>query len=391
MLVASIFSRSVGRRRVVKLPGFLWLLLPALTLAGGFWGCGILVEQGSTSTTGGSVSATSSGGGAGGGGAGGGAIVGGHIAAACQSDADCGGDLECLGPDAMDPVFGGGAAGGFCTRPCNADADCASDGGVCYKVDSNQAGRCTLACTFGPPISGIFSPLDPAKCRGREEVRCAQVATTVEVCLPTCGENAQCGGRACDPRAAVCVDTPNTGAPLGAPCDLKTPCAGVCISFLTGNASMCSQPCVLGGSVQQSDDCGGLEEGLCAFHASESGAGDTGFCTPACTSQQDCPIPGFGCFGVPPLTQQLGKGYCFAATPCPANEASDGGEASEAGDAGDTSDASCVCTPTDSGPLCLDPAFLPDGGAFDGGFGDAGVFDAGDVDAGPTDAGNDGG
>jgi hypothetical protein len=279
----------------------------------------------------------------------------------------------------MDPVFGGGAARGFCTRPCNADADCASDGGVCYKLDPSQAGRCTLPCTFGPPLSGVFSPLDPAKCRGREEVRCAQIATHVEVCLPTCGEDAQCDGGVCDPRSAVCVDAPSTGAPLGAPCDTKTPCAGVCLSFLTGNVPMCSQPCVLGGTVEQTDDCGGLAEGLCAFHPSANGAGDTGFCTPACASQHDCRIPGFGCFSVPPLTEQLGKGYCFAATPCPTNDA---------GATGDGGDAGCVCTPTDAGPLCLDPAFLPDGGSFDAGDGDAGAFDAGIGDAAHFDAGD---
>lgn len=373
----------------MKLPGFLWLIVPTISLASGFWACGITVENASAGTGGGGkvVTSSSAGGGGGGGWGLGGSTGGRGIAAACQTNADCGGDLQCLGPDAMDPVFGGGAPRGFCTRPCNSDGDCAGDGGVCYQIDPTQAGRCTLSCTLGPSSSTIFASLDPAKCRGREDVRCAQITTTVEVCLPTCGEDAQCDGLSCDPRGAVCVTTPSTGAPTGAPCDPKTPCAGVCIGFATPSTpSMCSQPCVLGGSAAQTDDCGGLGQGLCAFHPSTSGAGDTGFCTPACTSQQDCSIPGFGCFSVPSVTEQQGKGYCFAATPCAASDAGD------TGDAGDGGDAGCVCTQTASGPLCLDPAFLPEGGALDGSAGDAGIVDAGlfDDDAAPVDSGADG-
>ncbi len=249
----------------------------------------------------------------------------GQLAASCNADADCGGDLTCVLPSDDDPVFGGGAPGGFCTKPCSADADCDNAHAVCYGAGPSQPGRCTLACALGPGIGngdGLFTPLG-TKCRGRDDVRCTQaanaVATAPAVCLPTCGEDAQCAGSYCDPRTAVCTATPSTGTATGTACDPSQTtgaCAGVCVGFDTGVA-ICSEPCVLGalgGDALQSPNCGGPYQGLCAFHPKANGPGDTGFCTPSCKAQGDCENPNFWCFGVPTLTAELHVGYCFAAT-----------------------------------------------------------------------------
>ena len=161
-----------------------------------------------------------------------------RVAAACASSADCGPGLSCIKDTDNDPVFGGGPAGGFCTAVCSSDADCPYADDVCLQLDPSQPGRCTLACTPGPAIqqvSDLFQPLDPLKCNGRADLRCNGVTGGSGVCLPTCGDDAQCeGGRACDPRLSVCVDQPNPGLPTGDICSVNaspTPCAGVCVGF----------------------------------------------------------------------------------------------------------------------------------------------------------------
>jgi hypothetical protein len=294
----------------------------------------------------------------------------------------------CLGPEDTSSAFGGGAPGGFCTKDCTADADCAQQGGVCFQTTPKRTGLCTLACTLGPPINGVaglFQPPSPAKCRGRQDVRCAANTPTSGVCLPTCGEDSQCAGGHCDPRTAICVGTPSTGDPTGAACDAgatPTTCAGECILFNNGVAQ-CSEPCVLGGASPQSFDCGGANQGLCAFHPMSNGAGDTGYCSPACTHQGDCQNPYFWCFGVAGLTEVLHKGYCFGAATCPHGQS----DCAPPGDAGVNLPAH-VCTDTPAGPLCLDPMFpLYDGDAGTGDAGDAGKSDAGQGDASAGDAG----
>ncbi len=302
-------------------------------------------------------------------------------------------------PTSLDPVFGGGAAGGFCTALCSTDGDCLSGGGVCYTALPGQPGRCTLSCEVGPALTGFVATLSPAKCLGRSDLRCVKVAEGVDECLPTCSGDDQCPDRVCDPETAVCVcppedttcaDQTHAGAPTGTPCDpsMVGACAGECIVFDQGYG-MCSRPCVLGGA--SSDECGGPENGLCAFHPDANGAGDTGYCTSACTMPSDCLNPRFGCFTVPTLTDQSKKGYCFAAASC----------SHLPGDC--HAHPGYVCTDTPSGPLCLDPAFLPadvdagadasaDANANDADEGEAGVseagVDAGDDAASDTDAGD---
>lgn len=317
--------------------------------AGG--GYGPSGSSSSSSSAGGSVSSGS--GGSGGGG----------IGASCAADTDCHADLLCLLDSATDPLFGGGPAGGFCTRSCDDDTQCPDPAGVCYKIDPSQPGRCTLSCTIGPAISGtsgLFDPLSPDKCRGREDVRCGKAKNGVGVCLPTCGKDSQCsGGKVCDPRLAVCVDHPNDGLPTGSPCvpgDDPTPCGGLCVGFDSG-AGICSSPCVLGGEKIETADCGGPDRGFCAYRPVTSGLGDVGYCSPACQSQSDCDSPDFWCFAVAGLTEIVQRGYCFTATPCP------GGQA-DCDDAGLTN---VTCTDTSYGAFCLDPTYPPGGGGTGGG------------------------
>lgn len=320
--------------------------------AGGFGGEGGFGGQGGF---GGSSSSSSSGSSSSG-------SVGHGIASACASDGDCRYGLTCLLDTASDPIFGGGPAGGFCTAVCAGDIDCAPHGGVCYQVDAAQPGRCTLACTIGPPITDIagnFDPLLGSKCLGREDVRCGKPKEGIGVCLPTCGADAQChGGRACDPRLAVCVDHVNDGLPTGAACDPTASteeCGGLCIGFDNGS-SMCSSPCVLGGEATSTSDCGGPERGFCAFGPAPNGLGDVGYCTPSCEDHAGCQTPSFWCFGVPGLSETSQKGYCFGATACPNGQ----DDCVAAG----LSDITCTTTP--DGAFCLDPAY-PLGGGGSGG------------------------
>ena len=139
------------------------------------------------------------------------------------------------------------------------------------------------------------------------------------------------------------------GDASGAHCNpsaTTTTCAGLCIGFNSGVA-MCSSRCVLGGEKLKTDDCGGPAHGLCAFHPAAVGAGDAGFCSPSCGAQSDCQTPSFWCFNVSGISDQVHRGYCFAAAPCPNGQA----------DCVAANDANFTCTPTPSGPFCLDPAF----------------------------------
>ena len=357
-------------------------LLSALgLLAASLAGCSLAAESASATSGVGGASATSTSGGTGAGsststtttatsGTGGGFTD--FLGAPCTADTECGSGLVCVKSTDDDAVFGGGPAGGLCTHACDADTDCPGTSSICLQAGAGQPGRCALTCKLGPPLADLQEPLDPAKCRGREDLRCGKVKGSVTACLPTCGSDAQCGpDRACDPRLAVCVSKAGEGLPTGASCDSAqepTACAGTCLFFQSGQ-TMCSSPCVLGGAGLDSQDCGGVAHGLCAFGPSDNGAGDFGYCSPSCAAQSDCDNPHFWCFSVQGYTEVVGKGYCYSATPCP------GGQA-------DCVDAEkhplpSTCTSTPHGPFCLDPAYPPAQGGAGGGGGAGGSGGAG--------------
>lgn len=282
------------------------------------------------------------------------------LGGACETNSDCEKALVCDRETDNDPIFGGGPAGGLCTSLCMADADCGS-AGLCLTTTAGPPGRCVPSCTIGPPLMYLEDPLDPAKCLGRADLRCAKTKAG-EACVPTCGDDAQCtGGRVCDPRLTVCVDVASAGAPIGEVCDPNVDppaCAGVCIGFSSGDA-MCSTPCVLGGDALSTSDCGGPEHGLCAFRPSANGAGDFGFCTPSCAAHLDCQKPSFWCFGIEGVTEVVQRGFCFGATPCPGGQ----GECVDA----NQQPTGYTCTDTPQGAFCLDTSFPYDGAGADAG------------------------
>ncbi|WP_437670763.1 hypothetical protein [Sorangium sp. So ce131] len=275
----------------------------------------------------------------------------GAIAAACEADVDCEPGLFCMAPQVNDPLFGGGPANGYCSKRCATHDECSDDGSALCTVDANDRnGACMLSCTIGPALRFLNETLDPAKCHGREDVRCARGNLNANVCLPTCGDDSQCPpGRACDQTLAVCVDRTRPGRPMGAPCDPAADapeCEGVCAPLEEGTA-ICSSRCVLGGSNDPTptSDCGGPERGFCIYKGQEDGAGDEGVCAPACASQDDCEAPVLWCVAVGGLTgKRVENGYCLAADACP------GGQS-------DCRNESDRCTPTRFGPFCLSPIF----------------------------------
>jgi len=140
---------------------------------------------------------------------------------------------------------------------------------------------------------------------------------------------------------------------------------------------MCSDTCVLGGDFEF--DCGGLDQGLCAFLAQGSGPGDTGFCTEACTAQDQCQNPTFWCFktGLMGLT----NGFCFGTSDCVTDADCTG--------MGET----CIDTVTD-GLKCLSDAdgdHVPDFPLPSGGGGMGGAGGAGGAGGSPGGAGGSGG
>jgi hypothetical protein len=304
----------------------------------------------------------------------------------CLSDADCSG-LTCIPPTADDPVLGGGPANGYCSAKCSSDGDCPDDS-LCLLAAAGGKGDCVMGCTLGPALVDVDDDISAdGKCRERNDVRCTAVNATTRACLPTCGEDTQCpAGRVCDPRLAVCVDTPSAGLPAGSICNAlatTSGCAGVCVSFMGSNDTMCSSPCELGGDPDDatgSPSCGGVTRGLCAFVPPGNGAGDYGFCSPACSTQDDCQTPSFWCFALPGITGVNGvtNGYCFQSTPC-----RDGPD-----DCTQLDGATCV--QTTYGPQCLSGGFplgstAPDGGTDggdDGGTGGGGGGGGGGGDAG---------
>jgi hypothetical protein len=248
---------------------------------------------------------------------------------------------------ANDPAFFyGGPAGGYCTRDCEGDIDCG--GGAC--LPGGEGSKCLLRCERGkPPLMAVDDALDPIKCHGRPDLACKAVGGA-EACVPTCGSDEQCAGRACDPKTSVCVDEPSTGLPVNAPCDpADDQCAGKCIAIVEPYA-FCSQPCAMGGDIARSFDCGGIDAGLCLYSVSNTGVGDDAYCTGSCQTHEDCQQPDvLFCFDFLSAGTN-GKGYCIdVVAECTTPGASC---------TGPNDWPSSICTKTANGKLkCLDPTY----------------------------------
>lgn len=356
---------------------FVSLALASVVFAG--LGC-----NGSNPAAGGSGGQATGGGGAAvGGGGSGGQVTGGggtggtggvptpppRIGRDCISDTSCAEGEVCLTASDDWEIFGeGGPANGYCTKECADDVDCGGSN-VCV------GGWCLEGCELGPELVYIDDELDPDKCHGRDDVRCAELEGAA-VCLPTCGTDDQCDGGYCNLSTKVCTAQPSEGLPRGQGCDPDAAeCAGICVSFVdeTGavDFAVCSDWCVMGGDIYE--DCGGLEQGLCAFRPGDYGVGDGGFCTAACDEQADCANPNMWCFSAP----NLGSAFCFGAADCVTQDDCDPmtGE---------------VCTTTPDGSFCLDPTFPVDGGG-GGGAGGGGAGGGGGVGGSAGGAGGAGG
>ena len=235
----------------------------------------------------------------------GGVLPVGDLAKGCATNSDCTGGLTCAAPGSN--TFGaGGPANGFCTKACG-DADagdvCGALNAVCVNVntDANPAPFCLPTCTFGS--------MDRAtKCRGREDLGCAQLQDTaggtLDVCVPLCATDADCpSGRQCDKGNGLCVTAAKTGSPLGTACmqavDGGTDsCAGFCLPIGSGGttvtARFCSQPCVLGTPTSCNLAAGTMSlaphgsRGGCVFSSSGASLGDVGFCAQECDTAGDC-------------------------------------------------------------------------------------------------------
>ncbi len=264
-----------------------------------------------------------------------------YLGLSCTSDPECGPGGHCVKAGDNDPLFGGGPAGGYCTATCSSDSDCGGFANTCLLADPNGPGECLLGCVFGdPPLMTLNDPLDPSKCRAREDLRCQELQDGSNVCLPSCGSDAQCPGRYCDQRLSVCVDAPSAGTALGSKCDpqaMTNTCAGFCVG-ISGGASMCTSPCAMGGEVPNPDECGGA--GVCIYSPSGTGVGDLGYCAQTCEKQDQCQTPTFFCFDIGLPT----AGACLASSAC-------------------QTDSDCqnlpnaTCSATNLGSFCLSPTY----------------------------------
>lgn len=230
----------------------------------------------------------------------------GTLGSTCTSNSDCNSGLTCELPGSND--FGsGGPSLGYCTTTCTQNSDCTSfdSAAQCVNVGS---GSSTAYCLEGCDPSG------QNQCQGRYDSLCMPLAqtgadggvidggTTVSACMPVCATDNDCGGRKCDMNSGLCVDTPKSGQPVGAPCNPQAiqggatdPCAGFCISdstsdptsgFCTGFCSTNSLgvPGACGSNPQQ----GTAQDAACLFQATFTSGAQIGICGQLCDCDSDC-------------------------------------------------------------------------------------------------------
>jgi hypothetical protein len=235
------------------------------------------------------------------------------IGARCETQADCGSDLQCWSESAAGFFsLQGGIAGGYCTATCVTDVTCQAlePFAGCIAFTEQGPGFCFAGCISEYPADG------EQKCLGRSDVACWSYATlfgTPEdplvrergLCLPQCGSDEECGGgRVCDGsfRLARCRDQRTAqGAAIGEPCTTFDDCAGRFCRELPGGGGACSASCTLGSE----SSCGfgvnaSVREAACVLpyewaQGSSFGPGDVGSCAELCDTSADCAQAGFEC------------------------------------------------------------------------------------------------
>lgn len=239
----------------------------------------------------------------------------GYVGRSCAADSECGPAGRCINSDQYDSTFGGKPVGGYCTVNCEADEDCPDVGSYC-SIEVGE-GQCLLGCAWNEPAFEYGeTPLDPTKCHGREDLMCQPIIGDKYVCMPNCGRDENCpANHYCHPLGGSCVDTPPEGKAFGEECTIgSTECAGHCLRVKgTEQQTLCTSLCTLGGLFEESDDCGGIEEGWCIGRGTSGGGlGDRGYCVPSCLAQEDCRAPDFFCVGLLPAS----TGLCMPAVVC---------------------------------------------------------------------------
>jgi hypothetical protein len=241
----------------------------------------------------------------------------GQLGSGCAADGDCGRGLICLKP--TDPALG--FPNGLCTADCTvSSAVCTPLGGLCVSLDGSATAKsyCLESCEPGPPLLGSV------KCHNRPEVACSPLNDTVAGCVPSCGSNAQCGGRKCDPGLGVCVDQVTPGSPVGASCMANAAtdsCNGFCRP-LPGTMPVQGGPPVPGrcsafctfGALQA---CG-FPAAACLQPAADGfDFGDIGYCYQLCDTIADCSIraTNWVCDRDPVVVGAFGRGACLFEPP----------------------------------------------------------------------------
>jgi hypothetical protein len=297
------------------------MLAAVLAVAEGCAGHGTRASATTTSGGGGSAGSTVLASSAGGSGGSGGAHgdIGPFVGLPCEDDSPCGPGGSCYRATDQSVAFLGGFVHGYCTGSCFHDVDCGS-GNFCMA--NGEVGFCVQGCTYGsPPLSSLNGPLSKKKCHGREDTACVRrTGLLPDGCFPVCGRDEECPvGRKCDLYSGSCTELPKMGLPFGARCDGSDPgnepCAGLCVTSLGPSQGFCSARCVFG-SPDLTDECGGIDKGLCALDFGQNvkaGMGDMAGCSAACSTHADCATPLTYCATFGPVA---GHAYCGIPPPC---------------------------------------------------------------------------
>jgi hypothetical protein len=124
-------------------------------------------------------------------------------------------------------------------------------------------------------------------------------------CLPTCGNDSDCGGgQFCDFASGFCIPEAPTGLPLGSPCTPVgtgelDPCNGFCGALLSEH-NQCQVTCTSGDTSACGDTGSGTAEGACLFPtnftpAGDDPTGDQGYCAKLCDCDEECSTEGDRC------------------------------------------------------------------------------------------------
>lgn len=235
--------------------------------------------------------------------------------------------------------------GGYCSQSCEAGDPVCPAGSECVSLDIGK--KCAQSCRVGL-----------ADCRPEYACAATDALGTSGVCLPRCYSDADCVNsnintcRICD---GVCVPKQNVSGQIGDGCTSDTDCGAgqnCRITDATSTVKQCTQQCARG--------CG-----LCPSGSTcTPGARGELFCLRDCTGPGTCPA-GLRCATTP--VGQSCSPACTSDTNCPVGESCQFGECvPPAVDSG----CGTLCTRPDAGkPIVVVPKDAGSGGGGTGGCG----------------------